>query len=286
MKLPWWMKLDYRYLKAMYGLCAIEFPLTVATLALFGIADPNTYRTGLWTEGARHGWNSSPIKILYSYANYKPVEPPAPWNQFITDFNVVIVVLSMFILLAKTVMYIVHFFPPFFSVIVHACLATLYAVSISQQAGPDYLDPKHPSKHPWYLTRGCGDPVRPELQGYCKQAKASFGITIVMCSLFFVHFLVALFQAIPSKSQKESRAQDVLEEKTMSEYEAKRYDFEMDRMSQAPGSPMFSPMTPRTMAFNTLDGTLGAKRQTNKDLPLRHHIAMGDETYKGGNQYA
>lgn len=39
-------------------------------------------------------------------------------------------------------------------------------------------------------------------------------------------------------------------------------------------------MTPRTMAFNTLDGTLGARRP-NKDLPLRHHISMGSETYKG-----
>lgn len=86
----------------------------------------------------------------------------------------------MFILLAKTVMYITRVFPPFFSTIVHGILVALYAVSISQQAGPDYLDPLHPSKVPWYLTKGCGEPVTPKLQGYCKQAKASFAITVVM----------------------------------------------------------------------------------------------------------
>jgi hypothetical protein len=98
----------------------------------------------------------------------------------ITDFNVVIVVLSMFIMLAKTVMYIMRVFPPFFSALIHGALVALYAVSAANQAGPDYLDPKHPSKYPWYLTRGCGAPVKPQLQGYCKQAKASFAVTIVM----------------------------------------------------------------------------------------------------------
>lgn len=79
--LPWWMTLDWRNLKPIYALIIIEFPLTVATLALFGIADPNLYRTALWTEGSRHGWNSDPIELLYAYANYKPIKVPTPWNQ-------------------------------------------------------------------------------------------------------------------------------------------------------------------------------------------------------------
>jgi hypothetical protein len=98
--------------------------------------------------------------------------------------------------------------------------------------------------------------------------------------LFFVHFTVAVVMAFPARSQKEAHAEEVEEKRQMSEYETKRYDYEMNQMSQ-PGSPMYPPMTPRTMAFNTLDGTLAAKRQTNKDLPLRHHIAMGEETYQG-----
>lgn len=47
------------------------------------------------------------------------------------------------------------------------------------------------------------------------------------------------------------------------------------------------PMTPRTLAFNKLDGNVEPKgtgagaRLMNRDLPLRHHIGMGEETYKG-----
>lgn len=43
------------------------------------------------------------------------------------------------------------------------------------------------------------------------------------------------------------------------------------------------PMTPRTLAFNTLDGRSGEAggRLMNRDLPLRHHIGMGEETWKG-----
>ena len=60
-------------------------------------------------------------------------------------------------------------------------------------------------------------------------------------------------------------------------------------------------MTPRTLAFNTLDGSvpqgkgkknvktnplslqsqMEQKRKSNRELPLRHHIAMGRDTYKG-----
>lgn len=80
-KLPWWCKLSWRNAKVLPILFIVEFPLTVACLALFGIADPDTYRTSLWQEGANHGWNSDPIEILYAYANYKPIPVPAPWNQ-------------------------------------------------------------------------------------------------------------------------------------------------------------------------------------------------------------
>lgn len=78
---PWWLKIDFRHTKPLFIMCLIEFPFTIATLALYGIADPDTYRTALWTQGAQFGWNSDPIEILYSYANYAPIQPPAPWNQ-------------------------------------------------------------------------------------------------------------------------------------------------------------------------------------------------------------
>ena len=75
-------------------------------------------------------------------------------------------------------------------------------------------------------------------------------------------------------------------------------------MHQVPATPgttggLKSPATPRTMAFNTLSGDRKGKgkgksnkkgkeplaeqttpRLGNGELPLRHHIAMGDETYQ------
>lgn len=67
---------------------------------------------------------------------------------------------------------------------------------------------------------------------------------------------------------------------------------------------MKSPLTPRTMAFNTLGGIgpgkkgkglgigkgmkkgrveelRGGAEMGRRELPLRHHIAMGDETWNG-----
>ena len=98
----------------------------------------------------------------------------------ITDWNVVICVLSMFILLAKVVMYITEIFPPVISAIVHGVLTIFYIVSITQQAASDYSDPDHPSTIPWYLTKGCGPPVSSNLTSACQQAKASFSVTCVM----------------------------------------------------------------------------------------------------------
>ena len=67
-----------------------------------------------------------------------------------------------------------------------------------------------------------------------------------------------------------------------STFDDKKWEMEMDNYPRTPGTSggLKSPMTPRTLAFNTLDGTLGTRRP-NRDLPLRHHIAMGNETYKG-----
>ena len=70
---------QWRTPKTMLALFGLELALTVAALALFGIAAPNLYRTKLWKEGSIHGWNSNPNKIIYDYANYRPVHYPLPW---------------------------------------------------------------------------------------------------------------------------------------------------------------------------------------------------------------
>ncbi|MCJ1334217.1 hypothetical protein MMC10_010924 [Thelotrema lepadinum] len=282
LKLPWWFKLSWRNPKVLPILFVFEFPFTVACLALFGIADPDTYRTSLWQEGSIHGWNSDPIEIMYSYANYKPIPVPAPWNQFITDWNVVICVLSMFILLAKVVMYITEIFPPVISAIVHGVLTIFYIVSITQQAASDYSDPDHPSTIPWYLTKGCGPPVSSNLTSACQQAKASFSVTCVMSALFFTYTVFSIISAIPTKAQKAEALSDDTEdvESPKSYFDDKQFEYELDQIPQTPRSPAFpqTPMTPRTVAFNTLDGKMASKPKNS--LPLRHHISMGTEVYK------
>ena len=63
----------------------------------------------------------------------------------------------------------------------HAALVALYAVSIHAQTASDLSDPAHPQKGaPWYITRGCGAPVDPSLGGYCKQARASLAVTVLL----------------------------------------------------------------------------------------------------------
>lgn len=97
-----------------------------------------------------------------------------------TEFNVIITLLSMFILLAKSAMYILHIFIPALSVVVHALLVALYCVSIYNQSRPDMSDPEHPSPGlPWYLSKGCSY-AEPGNKGYCMQARASFAVVIVM----------------------------------------------------------------------------------------------------------
>ena len=63
---------------------------TVALLALFGIADPNLYRTLLWQDGSDNGFNSNPNAALYAAANYRPYTTPKVWSQlYVPSFTFV-----------------------------------------------------------------------------------------------------------------------------------------------------------------------------------------------------
>ena len=202
-----------------------------------------------------------------------------------TDFNVAISVLCMFILLTKTTLYILGGLPPFFSAILHAATLSVYAISASWQAGPDYLSKEFPSKAPYYITRGCGAPVKPELKSSCLQAQASFAMAVLMSVLFSVYFFFSAWQAIPSREQragiKLSDAEDATPHASYTDDE--KWEFDLDKKSgpsDSPAIPM-TPMTPRTQAFNTLSGTTHTR---NRDLPLRHHIAMGNDVYQGNDK--
>lgn len=67
----------------MLALLLLEFPITVAALTLFALAQPDTYRQLLWQDGSDNGFNSSPDEILYSYANHdrSQLKVPLVWSQ-------------------------------------------------------------------------------------------------------------------------------------------------------------------------------------------------------------
>lgn len=97
-----------------------------------------------------------------------------------TIFNVVISVLSMFIMLLKSIMFVLHTWIPLLSAVVHAALVALYAVSVRNQSASDMSDPDKPSPGlPWYLSKGCGYATKANYS-YCMQARASYALTIVM----------------------------------------------------------------------------------------------------------
>jgi len=67
--------------KTLYWLMAVELAGTVAVLAMFGIAEPNLYRTKMWQIGYDNKFNSSPKQILYAYANHRPIpKTPFVWT--------------------------------------------------------------------------------------------------------------------------------------------------------------------------------------------------------------
>jgi hypothetical protein len=206
MQLPF-IAYKWRLSKFLIALMALELPLTVACLVLFGIADGDTYRTKLWQNGYDKGFNSPPNEILYDYANYRTPHVPLIWSSLyvslhhlrgmepiswrmgwedvltrssMVQFNIVISVFSMFLLLVKSTMYVLHAWVPLLSVFVHALELVLYAVALRNQSMPDMSDPTHPNPGlAWYLSKGCSY-AETGNYGFCMQMRAAYGVTCVM----------------------------------------------------------------------------------------------------------
>lgn len=98
-----------------------------------------------------------------------------------TKYNLIISILSMFILLLKSVLVPMHVLFPIFAFLIHAVEVGLWAYSVYAQTSPDTIDPVHKNHGPpWYITKSCSVAFKKENIGFCKQAKASFYITAVM----------------------------------------------------------------------------------------------------------
>ncbi|KAJ8066227.1 hypothetical protein OCU04_005311 [Sclerotinia nivalis] len=263
------MKRKWKFPKVIIWLNVIELAGTIAALVMFGIADPDLYRTNLWQIGYDNGFNSSPAEILYAYANYRPLPKIAfVWSQTLQNFNVGISVLSMFIQLCKVVMFIMHVWYPLLSTIINGLLTVCWIVSIYGQAGPDHTDPKHPSNVAWYIAKSCSYARPTGNEHYCQLAKGTFAVTVFMMVVYLANTILGIHSLIPSRLERSINALD-LEDNLVSTNKARKRvkmtdspepetPWEMQDMSQS-ADLLKHPFTPRTMAFKSLD----------RQLPLR-----------------
>jgi hypothetical protein len=180
----------------------------------------------------------------------------------------------MFIMLVKSIMYMLHVFPPILSAFIHAGLIVLYSISVDYQSSSDTTDPDHPQHGaPWYITKSCSVTHKKNNIGYCKQAKASFACTCAMLGIFAIYLLFAAWSCIPSQAQKieyeekkRAKAERWAKFETYQDDETGETNTARYPVPETPGPQQaLNPMTPRTLAFNTLGGT--------KDLPLRSHFS-------------
>ena len=98
----------------------------------------------------------------------------------LTDFNVAVSVLSMFVLLVKVIMFVLHIWWPILGTISNAVITALWIVSMYGQMGPDHSDPRYPSNVAWYISKGCDYATPHGAYGYCRQAQAAYAVTVVM----------------------------------------------------------------------------------------------------------
>ena len=59
-----------------------ELAALVPLLVIFGLAQPDLYRTTFWQIGFDNKLNSDPNMILYAYANFRPLPTvPLVWSS-------------------------------------------------------------------------------------------------------------------------------------------------------------------------------------------------------------
>jgi hypothetical protein len=98
----------------------------------------------------------------------------------LTNFNVAISVLSLFVLVVKMTAIVMHIWYPLVALFFNIGLTALYAVSTYGQMGPDFVDPNHPSPVAWYIAKSCTVAANETIQKYCRMAKGTFAATVIM----------------------------------------------------------------------------------------------------------
>jgi len=247
----------WRVRKPFYISMVFELAGLVPLLVLFGIAQPDMYRTRMWQVGFDNGFNSNPNMILYAYANHRPLPAvPFVWSQTITNFNVAISVISLFLLLAKMILTIMHVFYPIMGTFVAISMTALYATSVYGQAGPDYADARYPSPVAWYISKSCDYARRNNAYQSCMFAKGTFAVTCYMLFIYVVNVGFAIYSMWPNKNIEFFDDDDEDGKSSSPTHDDKQWEMQ-------PQTPRSTPFTPRTQAFNTLD----------RKLPLRSQYA-------------
>jgi hypothetical protein len=234
-----------------------ELAGVITLLVLFGLQQPDSFRTRFWQIGFDNKLNSNPAMILYAYANYQPLPTvPFVWSRTLTNFNVAISVVSLFILLAKMIATIMKVFYPIFGTIIGLSLTALYTVSVYGQAGPDYADPRYPSPTPWHLRLGCKLAEAYGAGKTCQMVQATLAMTVYMLALYLFQSGFAIWAMLPNKEIDMYDEDDDDEE--YGSAAAKNKGITVQMHPTPPNEQV--PFTPRTQAFHTLD----------RKLPLRH----------------
>ena len=72
----------WRAKRPLYWGMLPELAGTIAVLVLFGLQQPDLYRTKFWQIGFNRQLNSNPAMVIYAYANYEPLpNVPLVWSQ-------------------------------------------------------------------------------------------------------------------------------------------------------------------------------------------------------------
>ncbi|KAF5663099.1 succinate-semialdehyde dehydrogenase [Fusarium heterosporum] len=250
--------------KTTWWLMPLELAGTVAALVIFGISQPDLYRTDMWQIGWQHDppLNSNPAMILYAYANHRPLPKVAlVWTRTFTDFNVAISIISLFFLLGKLTASIMKCWYPIFASFINACLIALYTVCVYGTIGPDYADKRYPAPAAWYYRIGC-DIAKPYGKyKSCMIAKYSLVIAVYMLAIYLCNMACSIYAMLPNKINDIPDEDDEEEGSTTSEPK-ERGVWEMHNMKTPSIRSM--PYTPRTQAFHTLDRQLPLRSQQQR----------------------
>lgn len=102
----------------------------------------------------------------------------------LTNFNVAVSVISLFVLIAKMIAVIMHLWYPVVALFFNVALTALYTTSVYGQMGPDYADSNHPSPIAWYIAKPCTAAANQSVQKSCRTAKGTYAATIIFLLVF------------------------------------------------------------------------------------------------------